>query len=58
MICKTEEMIMKTVSVSPSSFGFLYDDRKACFYLDAHRIAKRPRAPFPAIFNTIDLAMK
>lgn len=58
MICNTEEMIVKTIAVSPSSFGFLHDECKACFYMDAHRIAKRPRAPFPAIFNTIDLAMK
>src|SRR5690242_1775420 len=49
---------MKIITVSPSTFGFLYDECKACFYLEAHGLWRRPRTPFPAIFTAIDAAMK
>ena len=49
---------MNTLKVSPSTFGFLYDECQRCFYLDTHRLRKRPRSPFPTIFSTIDLSIK
>jgi hypothetical protein len=49
---------MNAIKVSPSSFGFLYDECKTCFYAHVHGLWRRPRAPFPTIFTTIDLSMK
>lgn len=46
------------IKLAPSDFAFIYEDCKRCFYLKAHKILFRPRAPFPKVFNTIDLAMK
>lgn len=51
-------MANRIVTVSPSSFGFLYDECRRCYYDDVHGLCKRPRAPFPAIFSKIDAAMK
>lgn len=44
--------------LAPSDFAFLWEECKRCFYLKAHKKLYRPRAPFPSIFGTIDLAMK
>lgn len=44
--------------LSPSDFAFLWTECKRCFYLKAHGKLYRPRAPFPTIFGTIDMAMK
>lgn len=44
--------------LAPSDFAFLWEECKRCFYLKAHRQLDRPRAPFPAVFGTIDLGMK
>lgn len=46
------------VRLAPSDFAFLWEECKRCFYLKAHRKLYRPRAPFPSVFNAIDLAMK
>jgi len=43
--------------LSPSSFAFLYDECKACFWSD-HNGLKRPRSPMPSIFNKIDSTLK
>lgn len=44
--------------LSPSDFGFLWDECRRCFYLKVARDFNRPSAPFPKIFNVIDKAMK
>jgi hypothetical protein len=44
--------------LAPSDFAFLWEECRRCFYLKAHKKLFRPRAPFPSIFNTIDLEMK
>lgn len=46
------------VRLAPSDFAFLWEECHRCFYLKAHKKLYRPRAPFPSIFNAIDLAMK
>lgn len=46
------------VRLAPSDFAFLWEECQRCFYLKAHKQLWRPRAPFPSIFNAIDLAMK
>lgn len=46
------------VRLAPSDFAFLWEECQRCFYLKAHKKMYRPRAPFPSIFNAIDLAMK
>lgn len=43
--------------LSPSNFAFLHDECPCCYYNEVHGL-KRPRAPFPSIFNRIDAAMK
>ncbi|GAB0496145.1 hypothetical protein MMPV_007455 [Pyropia vietnamensis] len=44
--------------LAPSDFAFLWDSCARCFYLKAHGMLYRPRAPFPSVFGTIDLEMK
>lgn len=44
--------------LAPSDFAFLWEECRRCFYLKAHKTLYRPRAPFPSIFGSIDLAMK
>ena len=44
--------------LSPSDLTFLWDECKRCFYLKIRHNFKRPAAPFPKIFGTIDLLMK
>lgn len=46
------------ITLAPSGFGFLYEECQTCYYYESLGIRKRPRTPFPAIFSTIDLAMK
>lgn len=48
----------QTFRLAPSDFAFLWEECKRCFYLKAHGQLYRPRAPFPSIFGTIDVAMK
>ncbi|MBV8171802.1 MAG: PD-(D/E)XK nuclease family protein [Candidatus Eremiobacteraeota bacterium] len=49
---------MKDLVVSPSSFGFLYEECPACYYNSVHGLRRRPSTPFPSIFTQIDRAMK
>ena len=51
-------MADKAYKLSPSDFGFLWDECRRCFYLKVVRDFPRPSAPFPKIFNAIDEAMK
>ncbi len=44
--------------LSPSDLTFLWDECKRCFYLKVRQNFKRPAAPFPKVFSTIDLLMK
>jgi len=44
--------------LSPSDFGFLWNECKRCFYLKAARGFYRPFGAFPKIFTVIDRAMK
>ena len=44
--------------LGPSDLTFLWDECKRCFYLKIRHNFKRPAAPFPKIFGTIDLLMK
>jgi len=44
--------------VSPSAFGFLYEECPACYYNTVHGLRRRPQTPFPSIFTSIDRAMK
>ena len=48
----------KTFKLSPSDFGFLYDECKKCFYLKVKHNFNRPRTPIPSIFTKIDSIMK
>lgn len=45
-------------TLSPSSFAFLYDECKRCFWLHVCHKQYRPRAPFPKMFGNIDAAQK
>lgn len=46
-------------SVSPSSFGFLWDECPRCYYNEVRLGQKRSRTPaFPAVFSAINRAMK
>lgn len=51
-------MPARTLKLSPSDFGFLWEECKRCFYLKVARGFDRPSAPFPRIFNVIDKQMK
>lgn len=42
----------------PSSFGFLWQECRRCFWLQVVEESRRPSAPFPAIFGKIDSSMK
>ena len=44
--------------LSPSDFGFLYDECKRCFYLKVKHRFLRPRSIMPSIFIKIDGIMK
>ena len=44
--------------LSPSDFGFLYDECKKCFYLKVKHGLSRPRGIMPGIFTKIDSIMK
>ena len=48
----------ETFKLSPSDFGFLYDECKKCFYLKVKHNFDRPRTPMPSIFTKIDGIMK
>ena len=41
----------ETFKLSPSDFGFLYDECKKCFYLKVKHNFDRPRFPIPSIFG-------
>jgi len=51
-------MSEKTWKLSPSDFGFLWNECKKCFYLKVARGYPRPFGAFPKIFGVIDSAMK
>jgi hypothetical protein len=51
-------MQKQLLRVSPSLLGFLYDECPACFYREVRGLGGGPRAPFPAVFGTIDGAIK
>lgn len=55
---KKTKTATKLFRLAPSDFAFLWEECRRCFYLKAHKKLFRPRAPFPSIFGTIDLAMK
>lgn len=55
---KGKESQAQLFRLSPSDFAFLWNECKRCFYLKSHGTLYRPRAPFPSIFGTIDVAMK
>lgn len=57
-VAKKQEVAAQNFRLAPSDFAFLWEECKRCFYLKVHKKLYRPRAPFPSIFNTIDLAMK
>ena len=48
----------KLFKLSPSDFGFLYDECKRCFYLKVKHNFTRPRGIMPSIFIKIDGIMK
>jgi hypothetical protein len=51
-------MKTKLYTLSPSSFAFLWDECKSCFWAHVVQNFRRPMAPFPSIFSRIDSAMK
>lgn len=57
-VAKSRKPATDCFRLAPSDFAFLWEECKRCFFLKAHRKLYRPRAPFPSIFGTIDLAMK
>lgn len=48
----------KVYKLTPSSFGFLWEECRRCFYLDVTKGLKRPRMVMPSIFTKIDSAMR
>jgi len=44
--------------LSPSSFSFLYEGCKRCFYLDVVHGMRQPSIPLPGIFSTIASLLK
>jgi PD-(D/E)XK nuclease superfamily protein len=44
--------------LTPSSFAWLWDSCKRCFYNQIVRGVRRPSTPFPSVFGLIDLCMK
>ena len=48
----------KSWVLSPSDFGFLWDECRRCFYRKVVLGRLRPKAPFPKIFGDIDEHMK
>jgi len=42
---------MKTFKLSPSSFSFLYEGCKHCFYLNVVHNIKQPSMPLPGVFS-------
>lgn len=46
------------IPVAPSSFSFLYDECPRCFRNEVLGLRRRPRAPFPTIFTSIDTSVK
>ena len=48
----------QSFKLSPSDFGFLYDECKRCFYLKVKHGFLRPRSIMPSIFIKIDGIMK
>ncbi len=51
-------MSRNSYKLSPSDFGFLWEECKRCFYLKVARGFDRPSQPFPNVFNVIDRQMK
>jgi PD-(D/E)XK nuclease superfamily len=51
-------VIPRLYTLSPSSFAFLWDECKSCFWWHVAQNLRRPSAPFPSIFSAIDVAMK
>jgi len=49
---------MVRFKLSPSDFGFLWEECRRCFWLKVAGKFPRPRAPFPKIFQAIDGIMK
>jgi hypothetical protein len=47
----------QTYKLSPSEFGFLWDECQRCYYLQHTGKLKRPKAPMPAIFGKIGRLM-
>lgn len=47
----------QTHKLSPSEFGFLWDECRRCFYLQHTGKLRRPKAPMPAIFGRIGKLM-
>jgi len=47
----------QTYKLSPSEFGFLWDECRRCYYLQHTGKLKRPKAPMPAMFGKIGKLM-
>ncbi len=47
----------QTYKLSPSEFGFLWDECRRCYYLQHTGRLRRPKAPMPAIFGKIGRLM-
>jgi hypothetical protein len=45
-------------NLSPSSFGFLYQECPRCYWEQVVAETRRPSSPFPSIFSRIDSSMK
>jgi hypothetical protein len=47
-----------TYNLSPSSFGFLWQECRRCYWEQVVAETRRPSSPFPSIFSKIDSSMK
>lgn len=47
------QLTPKVWKLSPSDFGFLWDDCKRCFYLKHVKGFQHPKMPFPGVFSKI-----
>lgn len=44
--------------LSPSTFAFLYEECKLCYYLKVKHDIKHPQMPFPGVFSTINTKLQ
>ena len=57
-VATSSNTVVISRTLTPSAFGFLWEECKYEYYMQVVHGIKRPSAPFPSIFSKIDSAMK